>query len=269
MQFIEKYSNLLLILVPFLVILSACAVNVGASGNELNVFAASSLTDALNEIAAVYEANTPGTRIKLNYASSSILAAQVLEGARADVFASANVEQMEYLMENDMILGEINYFASNRMTAIVPAENPAKIESIADLAKPGVALVLALPGVPARVYTDQFVNQIITDPAYGADFHAGFYSNVVSEEANVRQVVAKVALGEADGGIVYLSDVTPDIKDRVLQIPIPDEYNPVAQYPIAVLDNTQKAEYAQDFIHFILSREGQAILQKWGFGPKP
>ena len=249
--------------------LPACAVNVGASGRELNVFAASSLTDALNEIAAAYEARKPGIHIKLNYASSSILAAQILEGAQADVFASANIEQMENLVENDMIYGEIDYFASNQMTAIVPADNPAKIDSIADLAKPGKALVLAFPGVPARVYTDQFVSQISTDPAYGVEFSAGFYSNIVSEEANVRRVVAKVALGEADGGIVYKSDVTPDIIDSVQQISIPDEYNPRARYPIAPLDNTEETDIAQDFIDFIQSPEGQAILLKWGFGPKP
>lgn len=269
MQSIQNKSKYPLILTLLMVILSACAVDVGASGHELNVLAASSLTDALNEIAAAYEANTPGTHIKLNYASSSILAAQILEGARADVFASANTEQMENLVKSGLIHGDIDYFASNRMTAIVPAENPAKIISITDLAKPGTALVLALPGVPARVYTDQFVNQVISDPAFGANFRASFYSNVVSEEANVRRVVAKVALGEADGGIVYLSDITPDMKDSVRQIPIPNEYNPVARYPIAVLDNAQDSEIAQGFIDFILSREGQAILKKWGFGAKP
>lgn len=252
-----------------MVILSACAVDAGASGRELNVFAASSLTDALNEIALSFEAATPGIRIKLNYASSSTLVAQILEGATADVFASANTEQMSNLEDNDLISGEITYFASNQMTIIVPKENPAQIKNIGDLAKPGKALVLAQPGVPARVYADQFVSLVSADPLYGVEFNAGFYANLVSEEANVRQVVAKIALGEADVGIVYKSDVTQDIIANIQQIPIPDKYNVDAQYPLAVLNSSQESELAHDFIDFVLSTEGQAILGKWGFGPKP
>lgn len=252
-----------------MIFLPACAVDVGASGHELNVFAASSLTDAMNEIALAFEAARPGIRIKLNYASSSILAAQILEGATADVFVSANTEQMENLVDNELIYSDVTYFASNQMSAIVPKDNPAQIENIADLAEPGKALVLAQPGVPARVYADQFVSLVSADPVYGIEFGAGFYANVVSEEANVRRVVAKVALGEADVGIVYKSDVTQDIIAHIQQILIPDEYNVVAQYPIAVLNSSQESELANDFVDFVLSTEGQTILGKWGFGPNP
>lgn len=252
-----------------MVCLAACAVDVGASGRELNIFAASSLTDALNEIALAFEAETPGAQIKLNFASSSILATQIQEGARTDIFASANTVQMMNLIEDGLVLGDPTYFASNKLTAIVPRDNPAQIDSIADLAEPGIALVLAQPGVPARTYTDRFVSLASTNPAHGVEFSAGFYDNVVSEEANVRRVVAKVALGEADVGIVYLSDVTRDIRAGIKQIPIPDEYNVVAQYPIAMIDSSQEIELAQDFINFVLSPDGQAILRKWGFGPKP
>ena len=129
--------------------------------------------------------------------------------------------------------GGVDFFATNRLVVIVPADNPGQVEVLADLAEPGLALVLALPGVPVRNYTDQFVGLIEADPAYGVEFNAGFYANVVSEEDNVRRVAAKVALGEADAGIVYISDVTADIAGDLRKIPIADEYNVTAVYPIA------------------------------------
>jgi molybdate transport system substrate-binding protein len=154
-------------------------------------------------------------------------------------------------------------FVSNRLTVIVPVDNPANIGSLEDLAQPGVQLILAVEGVPVRLYADEIV------AAMTADFQERFYSNLVSEEDNVRQVSAKVALGEADAGIVYTSDVTPDIAGQVQQIVIPDEQNVIAAYPIAPLADAVYPELAQSFIDFVLSAEGQSILSKWGFGPPP
>jgi molybdate transport system substrate-binding protein len=160
-------------------------------------------------------------------------------------------------------------FATNQLTAIAPADNPAGVESLADLAQSGIALVLAAPGVPVREYTDQALGRLAADPAYGADFAEGVYANLVSEEDNVRQVAAKVALGEADAGVVYTSDVTPDIAGQVIQIAIPDEYNVIATYPIAPLADASNPAGAVAFVEHVLSDEGQAILARWGFGEKP
>lgn len=235
-----------------------------ARSQEITVFAASSLTDAFNELAETFQAQNEGVKVFLNYASSSQLAAQLTEGAAADVFASANASQMQAVIDNGRIeSGTEALFVSNRLTIIVPADNPAGINSLQDLAKPNVQLILAVEGVPVRQYTDQIV------AAKSANFQEQFYSNLVSEEDNVRQVSAKVALGEADAGIVYTSDVTPDMSNQVQQIVIPDQQNVIATYPIARLADAANPDLAQSFIDFILSAAGQNILSKWGFGPAP
>lgn len=248
-------------LIGFLATLVACGP---APSSELTVFAASSLTDAFDEIAAAFETEHPGVNVLASYASSSELAIQLSEGARADVFAPANRIQMEVAIDAGRIVGDPVDFLTNRLTIIVPYDNPADIQSPADLARVGVALILAAPGVPARGYSDQAIAL-----AGDSTFQAAVYANMVSEEPNVRQVASKVALGEADAGIVYVSDVTPDIDDRVIKIPIPDEQNVIATYPIAVVQGAPSGALASDFVAFVLGDAGQAILAKWGFGPKP
>ncbi|MBX3003242.1 MAG: molybdate ABC transporter substrate-binding protein [Anaerolineales bacterium] len=231
---------------------------------ELVAMAASSLTDAFNEIADVFEAAHPGVEVLPNYASSSSLATQLVEGAPADVFASANNTQMGVVAEAQRLQGEATTFLTNRLTIIVPADNPAGIASYADLAKAGLALILAAPDVPVREYSNQAI-ALMGDAAW----QAAVFANLVSEEPNVRQVATKISLGEGDAGIVYTSDVTPDIAGSVLQIPIPDEMNVIASYPIAVVEGAPAGDVAQAFVDFVLGAEGQAILAKWGFGPRP
>ncbi len=243
-------------------LLAACAP--AQQSGEVVVYAASSLTNAFDEIATEFEADHQGVDVLPNYASSSDLATQLAEGAPADVFASANNTQMTVAADAGRIASEPVTFLTNRLAIIVPADNPAGIESPADLAKEGVALILAAPGVPIRDYSDQSI-ALMGDAA----FQAAVYANLVSEEPNVRQVASKIALGEADAGIVYTSDVTPDIADQVLVIEIPDEQNVLASYPIAVVEGAPSGSLAQQFIDFVLGPDGQAILAKWGFGPKP
>lgn len=242
----------------------ALATDVPVVTTELVVMAASSLTDAFNELADAFEAANPGVEVLPNYASSSSLATQIVEGAPADVFASANFTQMNVAVDAQRIDGEPVAFLTNRLTIIVPADNPAGLETYADLANAGIALVLAAPDVPVRDYSDQAI-ALMGDAAW----QAAVYANLVSEEPNVRQVATKVSLGEADAGIVYTSDVTPDIASSVLQIAIPDEMNVIASYPIAVVKDAPAGDVAQAFVDFVLSAEGQAILAKWGFGPRP
>lgn len=231
---------------------------------ELVVMAASSLTNAFDEIGADFSAANPGVTVLASYASSSDLALQLSEGAPADVFASANNKQMQVAADAGRIAGDPATFVSNRLVIIVPADNPAGIETYADLANPGIKLVLGAPDVPIRDYSNQSI-ALMGDAA----FQAAVFANLVSEEPNVRQVATKVSLGEADAGIVYTSDVTPDIADSVLVIEIPDEMNVLAAYPIAVVEGAPAGNLAQAFVDFVLSPDGQAILATWGFGPKP
>ena len=249
-----------------LLLLSLVACATGSSGPEKStaivVLAASSLTNAFTELAEAFMVQNEDVQVVLNYAGSSQLAAQLQEGAPADLFAPANVTQMARVIETGRInAGSETMFVSNRLTIIVPIDNPARIATLTDLAQPGVRLLLAAEGVPARQYTDEII------AGQPAPFQTQFYANVVSAEENVRQVAAKIALGEADAGIVYNSDVTPDLVARVGQIIIPDEQNVVALYPIAPLADAANPALAQTFIDFVLSPDGQAILAKWGFEP--
>jgi molybdate transport system substrate-binding protein len=235
----------------------------------LTVFAASSLTDAFTEMGQVFEEQHPGATVQFNFGASSDLATQLAEGAPGDVFASANTRQMENAAAAGRIAGDPAPFLTNSLVLIVPADNPAGIETLTDLAHDGVKFVSAAPDVPIRGFTEEMLDNAAADPAYGEEFKTAVLANLVSEETNVRQLAAKVVLGEADAGVVYQSDVTPDIADQVQVIEIPDALNVVAVYPIAAISDSASPETAQAFLDLILSDEGQAILAKWGFGPRP
>jgi molybdate transport system substrate-binding protein len=231
----------------------------------LTIFAASSLTDAFNEMKAKIEAANPGTVITFNYAASSALRTQLEQGAKADIFASADTVQMDNVKKANLISGESSLFVRNTPVIIVPANNPKGIATAADLAKPGIKLVLAAPSVPIGNYSRQIFDKISKDPAYGADYGTKVLANLVSEEANVRQVVSKVQLGEGDAGIVYASDVTPAVRDQLKVITIPMPLNIIAEYPVAAVQRGANAAGSSAFIAYLLSAEGQSILQKWGF----
>lgn len=237
------------------------------SQRELVVFAAASLTDAMTELEPVFEAEHPGVDVLMNFGASSRLATQILEGATADVFASANAAQMANVAAGGYVSTGPYIFVTNRLVIITPAANPAGIRELADLAAPGISLILAVPGVPIRDYSDQILAAVSTPDALGADFAAAVYANLVSEEDTVRQVVAKVALGEADAGIVYTSDVTPDVIADLATVAIPDDVNLVATYPIAPLNSGLEPELAAEFVDLVRSEQGGAVFSKWGFGP--
>jgi molybdate transport system substrate-binding protein len=231
----------------------------------LTIFAASSLTDAFNEIKTAFERANPGVTITYSFGASSTLATQLSQGAPADIFASANAAQMNNAVKAGRIAGQPRTFAKNRLVLIVPADNPAKITSLKDLSKSGIKLVIAAKNVPVRDYTNTMLDRLAKLPGYGDDYKTAFLRNVVSEEDNVRQVSAKVALGEADAGFVYRSDVTPDIASKVSIIQIPDAVNTIATYPIAVTDNSAHPDLARQYIEYVLSDEGQSTLVKWNF----
>ena len=229
------------------------------------VFAAASLADAFEEIGAAFEAENPGVEVLFNFASSSDLAAQLAEGAPADVFASADTRQMTVAREAERIAGRARIFARNRLILIVPADNPAGITDLRDLANAGVQLIVAAPDVPVRVYTDTMLARLASDSKFGEDYRAAVLANVISEEQNVRQIAAKIALGEGDAGIVYASDVTPDIADAVIAIAIPDALNTIARYPIGITNDSAQPELAAAFVDYVRACAGQAVLAEWGF----
>lgn len=231
------------------------------------VFAAASLADAFEDMATGFEAAHPGIDVIFSFAGSPDLAAQLAAGAPADVFASANTAQMQAAIDAGRIAGRPLVFAGNRLVLITPADNPAGITGLADLSRPGIRLLTAVPGVPVRVYTDMLLERLAADPAFGESYPAAVLANIVSEEQNVRQVAAKIALGEADAGIVYISDVTPEIADDVLAFPIPDAVNALVSYPIALIADAPERSAARLFMRYVLSRAGQQVLACWNFVP--
>lgn len=234
--------------------------------SNLTVFAAASLTDAFTEMGQVFESQSQGVTVVFSFGSSSELAAQLAEGAEADLFASANQRQMEKVVQSPGVAADPVDFLTNSLVVIVPADNPAGIETLKDLAQEGIRFVLALPDVPVRGFTEEMLDKATADSAYGADFKTAVLANLVSEETNVRQVVAKIALGEADVAVVYKSDVTPDMVEQVQVVEVPSDVNVTAVYPIVVLNDAPNPQTAQAFVDFVLSDAGQAILAKWGFG---
>lgn len=266
-----SYKKLFLILFLLLWLAGCSSPEAAPPAQEvtLTIFAASSLTDAFTELGQVFEEQYPGSTVRFNFGASSDLATQLAEGAPGDVFASANTRQMENAVAANRIAGAPVNFLTNSLVLIVPADNPAGMETLADLANEGIKFVTAAPDVPIRGFTDQMLDNAAADPAYGADFKTAVLTNIVSEETNVRQLASKVVLGEADAGVVYKSDVTPDIADQVQVIEIPDALNVIAVYPIAAVSDSANLEMAQAFVDLVLSDEGQAILAKWGFGPRP
>lgn len=233
---------------------------------SLTVFAAASLTDAFNDIATAFSAANPGVTPVFNFAGSNQLATQIGEGAPADVLASANRRQMDVAVESGRVAaGAPQVFVTNRLVVVVPADNPAGIEALTDLAAPDTLLVLAAEEVPAGQYALEFLDKAAADTAFAPGFKDAVLANVVSYEENVRAVLNKVALGEADAGIVYASDAVTE--PGVAAIDIPDALNVLAEYPIAPLNDSAQPAAAAAFVELVLSAEGQAILAEYGFGP--
>lgn len=257
-------SGIRLIVVLLIASLIAACGTPSDRAETLTVFAASSLTDAFDEIGAKFGDTHPGVKVVFNFAGSQQLRQQLEQGARADVFASANNMEMDAAIKSGSIAsGTPQVFVRNRLAVIVPRDNPGRVQSLRDLAKPGLKIVLAASNVPVGSYSLTALGKM--NGQFGATFSPTVLSNVVSFEDNVRQIVAKVQLGEADAGIVYTSDVTPAAAEKVTTIDIPDPFNIVASYPIASLTSTPQPDLAADFIAYVMSSDGQSILKKWGF----
>jgi molybdate transport system substrate-binding protein len=240
----------------------ASAITQPAASTTLTVFAAASLQAAFGQIGKNFEAAHPGVRVAFNFAGSQ----QLAQGAPADVFASANNAQMNAAVAAGRIVsGTARTFARNRLIVVFPTANPARIQTLQDLGKPGVKLVLATQAVPVGQYALDFLRKATAQPAFGATYSQTVLANVVSYEDNVKSVLTKVALGEADAGIVYSTDVTSDVKDKVTALAIPDALNTVASYPIAAMKDARQADLASQFVAYVLSGAGQQVLAQNGF----
>jgi len=236
------------------------------AGHTLTIFAAASLTGAFQELAQGFEAANPEFQINFNFAGTQILRTQLEQGALADVFASADHKNMDILKAEHLVdVNTIQDFTTNSLIVILPPGNPGNVLSLADLARPKLKLILADASVPAGNYARQVLANISQDPVYGVNFIERVLANVVSYETDVKQVVTKVELGEADAGIVYTSDAvaTPELPT----LSIPTNINVTASYPIAVLNNAPEPKLAEAFVAYVISPTGKAILTKWGFGP--
>lgn len=228
--------------------------------------AASSLANVFNDLKPFYEAAHPGATLALNYAGSQQLLKQLTGGAVADVFASAGKPQMDAAVTAGLVdPAAVIEFARNRLVIIFPKPNPAKIQLMADLARPGIKLVLAAKEVPAGQYTLEFLDKTASDPALPEGFKDGVLKNVVSYEESVRAVLTKVALGEADAGIVYLTDVMGPDGAKVEKVEIPEHLNVEVVYLIAPLKQAPNPDLATAFIQLITAVDGQKVLEKYYF----
>ncbi len=231
----------------------------------LTVFAAASLTESFSAIGKHLESVYPGLQVLFNFAGSQTLRTQIDQGAPADVYASADTAQMAIAQQRGLVLAPPAIFTKNRLVVIVPRENPGRVADFRDLANPGLKLVLAGRHVPVGRYSRDVLRRATSDAR--RDFETRVLRNLVSEEHNVKQVVTKVQLGEADAGMAYVSDVTPRLVNAILTVSIPDTYNLTATYPIAIIKGTRQRALAKTFIDFVRSDQGQAMMMSYNFLP--
>lgn len=261
MSFRGRLAGLALGSLPALVLLAAPL----PAQQTVTVFAAASLTEAFTAIGKLFERKHPGVTVKFNFAGSQALATQIEQGARTDVFASADQRWMKYAEDKKLLAGPPLLFARNRLVLVIPRSNPGGIERLEDLARPGLKVVLAGRQVPAGAYSREALARLNAAGGFPRHFDQLVLSNLVSEEENVRAVPAKVQLGEADAGIVYQTDVTSSMKSQLRIFDIPDPYNPIAEYPIATVAGGNSL--GSEFVALVLSAEGQAVLAARGFLP--
>jgi molybdate transport system substrate-binding protein len=255
------------VLLLWLTAVPALGAQTSAAPREITVFAAASLTEAFGELGKLMEQDSVPTRVRYNFAGSQQLAVQLEQGAKADVFASADQRWMDYVQERHLTAGPSKIFAHNRLVVILPKSNPGHVRELQDLARGGVKLVVGAEAVPVGKYTREMFRRLERRPGFPPAYGDSVLANVVSQEENVKSVVAKVQLGEADAGVVYRSDVTPRVAPSVTALEIPDDANVLASYPIAVLSGTADSAAARAFLALLLGPEGRRVLAEHGLTP--
>jgi molybdate transport system substrate-binding protein len=233
---------------------SASSSSSGKLSGQLVVFAAASLKGAFDKIGSQFEKAHPDVKVKFNYAGSSALATQLGQAAPADLFASANTKSMKTVTSDDLATGSPQVFAKNNLEIMVTKGNPMKIKTISNLAKKDVKVAVCAPAVPCGAYSEEIFAK------------ADVTVHPVSEETSVSAVVTKVSLGEADAGIVYVTDVKA-AGDKISGVPIPAKDNVTAQYPIVKLKKAPNPQAAAAFMDYVLGSSGQKVLASYGFLP--
>jgi molybdate transport system substrate-binding protein len=221
---------------------------------QITVFAAASLTESFDAIAKQFEKKYPDVSVKFDYDASSNLATQINQGAPADVFASADQDNLQKTIDAGTITPPPLVFAKNRLEIAVEKGNPKKVKSLADLQKSGLVVVLCADQVPCGKYAAQSLAL------------AGVTINPSSKEENAKATLSKVSIGEADASIVYVTDVKAS-KGTTSGVKIPDKVNVIATYPIGVVKASQNSTAAKAWVKYVRSKEGQATLRKFGFLP--
>lgn len=226
----------------------------GAATGSITVFAAASLTDVYAEIGEAFEEANPGASVEFSFGPSSGLVTQITEGAPADVIATASTSTMDDLVDADALDGDPVDFATNQLEIAVPPDNPGEVEGLADLANEDLIVALCAEEVPCGRFAREALAGIDVEPS------------IDTNEQDVRALLTKIQAGEVDVGVVYETDVVA-AGDDALGIPIPEDENVVATYPLALTEQVEDAATGQAFIDFVLSDEGQASLADAGFGP--
>ncbi|HEX6287489.1 MAG TPA: molybdate ABC transporter substrate-binding protein [Acidimicrobiia bacterium] len=238
--------------ITFLVLLISLAGCARDSSDQVLVSAAASLTNAFSEIATAYEEAHAGVDVVLNFAGSSTLREQILEGAPVDVFASANQSNMEVIVDGGLQANDPVIFAENLLQIAVPPGNPAAVSGLEDFAEEGPLFGLCAPEVPCGDFARQALANGGVDPA------------IDTNEPDVRALLTKIEAGELDAGIVYVTDLVSS-GGAVEGVAIPDDLNVIAEYPIVVIEDAPNPDGAVGFVEFVLSDEGRSILIEHGF----
>ena len=246
---------------------STAPASQAAGGTELTILAAASLKGALAKAKTAYEAANPGTTLTISTDSSSALETQIEQGSPADVFLSADTTNPQKLVDAGHGLGRPTVFAGNKLTVIVPTDNPGGVSSPKDLAKAGLKVIAAGDEVPITKYATKLVDNLAREAGYPANFAAAYAANVASKEDNVKAVVAKIELGEGDAGIVYVTDAAAS--DKVKAIDVPEGANVPATYAGVVVEPSRNQDAAAKFLGWFAGPDGQAILGSFGFLPPP
>ena len=230
----------------------------GTSGGTLYVAAAASLSNAFTKLVSTYQGEHPGWTVKTNFDGSDVLEAQILQHAPADVYAAASPKYPEILQSKNL-LGKTTNFATNTLILVTPKSNPAHINSPQDLTKGNPKIVVADPAVPLGAYTEEVLTNLGIDESK---------LNIVSKEQNATDVLAKLTSGEADAGFVYVTDALSE-QSKLHTIHFPASANATAIYPIGIVSYSKNTKAAQQWIDLVMSTQGQAVLQQFGFGPAP
>ncbi|MDO5492221.1 MAG: molybdate ABC transporter substrate-binding protein [Nesterenkonia sp.] len=235
-------------------ILTACAEDSGQDSQQetLHVFAAASLHETFSDLAESFESEHPDWAVELNFAGSSDLVAQITEGAPADVIATADEDTMEQLIADGALAGDTQIFAENTLTVVTPKDDPAGVEDLEDLTDDGVDVVLCAPQVPCGKASEALLEA------------EGLEVSPVSEERQVTDVLGKVSSGQADAGLVYVTDAA-GAQDEVNSIDVDQGDEVVNRYPIGVLDRAEDTSIAEAFVEHVRSTEGRSVLEDAGF----